>query len=85
MAKVFSIGRLFRKIGITLLKAIPILPVTLLNDYVWFKIFEQFSLYPSATVSGLMVTAFVNMTDIVVVLLYADLLGLFDWVTSKRR
>jgi len=83
MAKTHWLLRLLRKIGISVLKAIPVLPITLLNDWLWLKFFGQWGLSVNATLEGTILNIFINTTDIVVVLLYADLINIFG--LKKRR
>ena len=66
-------------------KALPILPIILGADYLMLWILAKYNLGIDATLKGTFVNAFVSVIEIIVVLIYADLIGILGFNGKKRR
>ena len=74
---------IFVKVGKAVAKALPVLPLILIIDWVLLTIAKGMGLVIDNTLKGMLLNIFVSLVEIILVLLYADLLLLLGF--RKRR
>ena len=63
-----------------MLLSIPILPITLINDWLWLLVFSKMGFVVDTSAIGTIINAWLNLTDIAITILYVDLV---NYVSKK--